>query len=240
VSRVVKRLIIGVVALAVVVVGGTMLYVYVIEGDPPARLEISSTSTSNSTSTTAAASGSASGSGSASASVEGTWKAIGDSVVGYRVDEVLFGQNVTAVGRTSDVSGTLTVAGNSVTKVDLSVDMTTVKSDQSNRDNQFRGRIMSTSQYPTATFALTQPITIPSDLGSTAVTVKGTGNLTLHGTTKSVTVDLKVVRSGNRVTVNGTIPITFADYSIPNPTFGPASTEDHGELELLVVFEKSS
>jgi hypothetical protein len=31
----------------------------------------------------------------------------------------------------------------------------------------------------------------------------------------------------------------FADYNIPNPTFGPVSTDDHGVLELLVVFQKN-
>jgi len=37
------------------------------------------------------------------------------------------------------------------------------------------------------------------------------------------------------VKVAGTIPVTFADYDIPNPSFGPASTEDHGEIEFLLV-----
>ena len=39
--------------------------------------------------------------------------------------------------------------------------------------------------------------------------------------------------------MNGSIPITFADYGIPNPTKAGITTEDHGELEFLLVFSKS-
>ncbi len=67
---------------------------------------------------------------------------------------------------------------------------------------------------------------------------QGTGELTLRGTTKTVTVELDATRSGERIHVSGSIPITFADWGIPNPSFGPASTEDHGELEFLLVFAR--
>ena len=48
------------------------------------------------------------------ASPTGTWQATGKSVVGYRVNEVLFGQNNVAVGRTNAVTGSITVDGASV------------------------------------------------------------------------------------------------------------------------------
>jgi hypothetical protein len=70
--------------------------------------------------------------------------------------ETLFGQSNTAVGRTSTISGT------DITNGRFSVDMTTVKSDQSLHDERFQGRIMDTSQYPTAAFALTSPIRLGS------------------------------------------------------------------------------
>ena len=49
---------------------------------------------------------------------------------GYRVEEELasIGGN-TAVGRTPDVTGTMTVAGDEVTAVDVEVDLTTLQSD---------------------------------------------------------------------------------------------------------------
>jgi hypothetical protein len=35
--------------------------------------------------------------------------------------------------------------------------------------------------------------------------------------------------------VTGSIPVAFADWSIPNPSFaGTVTTEDHGVIEFLV------
>jgi polyisoprenoid-binding protein YceI len=161
------------------------------------------------------------------------------SVVGYRVDEVLFGQSTTAVGRTSSLTGEVTISGTQVTSGGFTVDMTTVKSDRSQRDNQFNGRIMSTSTYPTATFALTQPIDLGTAPGDhQPVDAKATGNLTLRGVTRPVTLDVKAQRDGDKVEVNGSYPLTFADWQIPNPSLGPVSTEDHGLLEFLLVLDR--
>ena len=63
------------------------------------------------------------------------------SAVGYRVVEVLFGQDTEGVGRTSAITGGLTLDGAQVTAADFEVDMTTVTSDEDRRDNQFRGRL---------------------------------------------------------------------------------------------------
>jgi len=70
------------------------------------------------------------------------------------------------------------------------------------------------------------------------VSVKATGDLTTHGVTKSAVADLQAERSGNSVRVSGSIPVTFADYNIPNPSFGPISTEDHGLIEFLVILSR--
>ena len=67
------------------------------------------------------------------------------------------------------------------------------------------------------------------------MTTKATGDFTAHGVTKPVTADVQAERSGNAIRVSGSIPVTFADWNIPNPSFGPISTEDHGLVEFLVV-----
>ena len=48
------------------------------------------------------------------------------SQVGYRVQEVLFGVDTTAVGRTNQVQGTLTIDGTQVTGVDFTVDVASI------------------------------------------------------------------------------------------------------------------
>jgi polyisoprenoid-binding protein YceI len=230
-----RWMLVGVVALAVLIPVGTFVYIHFVSSDAPAPLSFSDVTTTTATTGSAGATTSAPAT---SGGVDGTWQATSASVVGYRVNEVLFGQTHEAAGRTNAVTGTMTIDGSSVTQVALQVDMTTVTSDESRRDAQFQGRIMDTASFPTATFTLTEPFalaSIPAD--STPITVTATGDLTLHGTTNGVTVQLQARRNGPNVEVNGTIPIVFADYGIPNPSFGGVvTTEDHGILELLVVF----
>jgi polyisoprenoid-binding protein YceI len=219
------------VVLVVLVVGGPFLYIHVFSSSAPAKLSIDSHASSGGTSTTL---------GSATAPLDGTWKVGSGSQAGYRVNEVLFGQTTTAVGRTSSVTGQMVIAGDQVTSATFTVDMTTVKSDKSQRDEQFQGRIMDTSQFPHATFATTAPIEL-SPVPTNGVTVHptATGNLTLHGVTKAVTVPLTARRSGNQIEVSGSIPVAFADYQIDNPSTGFVTTQDHGTVEFLLVLTPS-
>jgi polyisoprenoid-binding protein YceI len=116
--------------------------------------------------------------------------------------------------------------------------MTTVSSDQQRRDNQFNGRIMDTSSYPTATFTLSSPIVL-SSIPAVGVqsSTQASGMLTMHGTSKPVTFTVKGQRTSSGIEVTGSIPIVFADWNIPNPSYGPVSTDDHGTLEFLLVLK---
>jgi polyisoprenoid-binding protein YceI len=218
-----RWLIAGIVVVAVLAVAGPFVYIHFIEGKAPKRLSLSS---QNSTGTTADPSA-------AGAPLDGTWKVTNGSQAGYRVSEILFGQHNEAVGRTTAVTGDATINGTKVDAATVTVDLTKVSSDKARRDDQFQHRIMDTSTFPTSTFKLTQPIDLPTTTGR--VSTKATGVLTAHGVTKPATADLQADRSGNTIRVSGSIPITFADWSIPNPSFGPISTEDHGLIEFLVV-----
>jgi polyisoprenoid-binding protein YceI len=201
------------------------VYIHFIEGKAPKRLTLSQDTTATSADPSAA-----------TQPLDGAWKVGTGSQAGYRVKEILFGQNNEAVGRTTAVTGNATIAGARVTDAAVTVDLTQVSSDQARRDNQFHHRIMDTSSFPTATFKLTQPIDLPSTNGR--VSVKAAGDLTAHGVTKPAVADLQAERSGNGIRVSGSIPVTFADYNIPNPSLGPISTEDHGLIEFLVVFSR--
>jgi polyisoprenoid-binding protein YceI len=226
---------VGVVAAGVVlVVGGPFVYIHFIEGKAPAPLSLAS---EPSTTTATAGTGTSSAASGATVAVDGKWNVASASQAGYRIKETLFGQSNTAVGRTTAVTGSITISGTSVTTGSFSVDMTKVSSDRSQRDDQFQNRIMDTSSFPTATFTLAKPIsltTVPAD--GVQTTAMATGNLMMHGVTKSVTFQVTATRSGATIEVAGLIPITFADYNISNPSGGPATTEDHGTLEFLINF----
>ena len=225
----------GAVAVVVAIVGGTYAYIHFIEPDPAPKLELPAPAT------TVAPSGNTGARTDSVASLAGTYTVAAGSKGQYRVQEVLFGQDAEATGTTDDVTGSLTIEGTTATAAEVTVDLTTVESGSGNRDNQFRGRIMNTDQFPTATFTLTQPIDFGSvpDIG-TAVTVSATGDLTLHGVTRSVTFDLQAQRTdATTIDVVGEIPIHFPDYDIPNPTGGPAQVGDDGTLEFQVRFTPS-
>lgn len=208
---------------------GPFVYINFIQGDPPGRLELSE-----------AAASETSDASTDTRDLAGTWSVTDASQAGYRVEEVLVGRSTEAVGRTSDVTGDLVVSGTTIESASFDVDLTTVTSDDDRRDNQFAGRIMETATYPTATFELTEPITleaVPGDLET--VTVSATGEVTLRGVTNEVTFELTAQRNGDTIEVNGTIPIVFADYDIPDASFGPAVVEDNGVIEFLLIFEEA-
>jgi polyisoprenoid-binding protein YceI len=224
---------IGGVAAIVVVVGG-LFVIHLVQGNGDAPLTFADATT------TTAAGGTTSPSTTALASIDGSWKVTSGSTAGYRVKETLFGQSATATGRTTAVTGEFTLAGTSVPAASFSVDLTQVSSDRSQRDSQFQGRIMDTSQFPTATFELTKPIDLGSVPGpGVEIAPKATGKLTLHGVTKTVTIALTAKRTGNDIQVLGSLPITFADYNINDPSGGPASVGKTGTLEFLLVLSQA-
>jgi polyisoprenoid-binding protein YceI len=224
-----RWLIAGVVAVAVLAVAGPYVYINYIQDEPPAALSLDTPPAS------AAASGGAARR--TRDGIEGAWRVSGGSQAGYRVDEVLFGQNVTAVGRTDQVTGDLEIEGVRAVSGTFTVAMASVESDSPQRDSQFRGAIMNTERFPDATFALTEPVDLASaPRVDEQLTAQATGDLTIRGETNPVTFEVAVQRAADGLRVNGSIPVTFADYGIDPPNFGGIAVEDTGTVEFLLSF----
>jgi polyisoprenoid-binding protein YceI len=217
----------GAVVVVVLAVGAPFVYIHFIEGPAPAKLGLTSTA--------------APGAPLTAAQFDGKWVVGKGSTAGYRVQEVLAGQNNTAVGRTSTVTGNLAIAGKNVSAATFVVDLRTVTSDQSQRDEQFNGRIMDTAQFPDATFKLTKPIALDRiPRTNETVSVKAIGTLTMHGQSKSVTATIQARDSGSTIAISGQIPVVFADWGIGNPSFGSfVKTEDNGLVEFLLQANRS-
>lgn len=249
------RKIIGVVlAVAVVAVGGFLVWFFVIKDDAPDRLGQSDLDAALATTTTvvetaptappdttpAATTPPTTDPAAPAGDVTGTWTINADSTVGYRAKEVLAGLETEGVGRTNAVTGTMAIDGTVVQSASFEVDMTTITSDSDRRDSQFQGRIMTTDEFPTATFVLTEPIdvgAIPAE--GEPVTVTATGDLTLRGVTNPVTFEMTAQIEGGRIGVLGSIPILFSDYQIPDPSNSFAQVEDNGLLEFVLVFDRA-
>ena len=218
-----------VVFIAVLAVAGPFIYIHFIEGPAPTKLALPTPHTSTSVP-------GASSSAASSSVVIGTWNVGPGSQAGYRVQEVLVGQNSTAVGRTSKIWGSVVISGTSVTQGTFTVNMAGVVSDQSERNAQFDGRIMDVTQYPTATLVLTSPIPLGA-LPSVGATKQypAQGTLAMHGVSNSASFTVTAERTGSTIDVLADVPITFSDWNIANPSVGGfVTTANNGTLEALL------
>ncbi len=234
-----KKLI-GVSAVVVVLLGAAV-YWFVVRDDAPEELSVDAGGESAETSA-----------GEAPDSFDGTWmvRTGGDTTAGFRIDEQFVGAiSHTAVGRSPEVEGSITVAGTEVTEGTFTVDLTALEftddpptGNVGNRAGSMEDRGLETGDFPEASFALTQPIDLGADpADGFEATVQATGDLTLHGVTNEVTfmVDAQVDGDAIRVASTEPVPVALADYGmdVPTPPF-VADVSDEGSFEFLLVFEK--
>jgi polyisoprenoid-binding protein YceI len=160
------------------------------------------------------------------------------SFAGFRVDEELvqIGSGE-AVGRTGEVAGTIVIDGSTLGSADIEVDMTDLQTDQSRRDNKVQDAL-ETDQFPTASFSLTQPVDLgPGGAEGEEVSVQAVGDLTIHGVTQEVTVDLDTQLVDGTAVVVGSVPVTFSDYGVEVPSAPMVlSVADEGTVELQLLF----
>ena len=236
-KRSTKVLVGAVVAALVAFVVAPWVYINLIRDDAPDRLTLETTETTIEVLTDETAEEPV---GDEPFDPSGEWVITDESVVGYRVEEILFGQNVTAVGRTSSVTGSIVIDGDSVAEGGFTVDMATITSDSSRRDGQVNGRILQTATYPQATFALTAPIALPlAAFEGQPTRLDATGMLTLLDVTREVTFPVDVQLVGGLVNIVGTITIVFDEWNIPDPSTGGIAVEPEGELEFSLVLTKN-
>jgi polyisoprenoid-binding protein YceI len=246
-SRLVVLAALAVVAIAV---GGFIAYDQVLRGDAIAALTLPAstpTVTSSGEPSVAASATSTSAEPATSTGVAGTWNVTTGSQAGYRVRERLANlpAESDAIGRTEDVTGSITVEasgdGARLTGGTLTVDTTTITSDESRRDNRLRSEGLQTDQYPTATFTVTQPVDVPpAALQGTATDNTLTGDLTLHGVAKSVQIPAQAQLVGDTMQVAGSLTFPLSDFEISPPNVGGfiLSIAEEGTLEFLVTFSK--
>ena len=171
---------------------------------------------------------------------DGTYRAVPGSVAGFRIQQTVIGLTSDVVGRTKDIEGTVTVAGDQATTAGLRVGLLALTSGDAKPAPQF-GLGLDTRRYPDATIGLARPVTLdPAFASGATVTAGAAGTLTLRGVTRAVTVTLSLRRDGTSIDVAGSVPVAFADYGIAEPKgYGAlGSLADHGVAEFLLVLHK--
>lgn len=166
--------------------------------------------------------------------LEGAWRVGEGSEAGYRLGEVLSGQPVTVVGRTDQVTGSITITDGVLTAAEVVVDVAAVETDESARDAYFR-RALDTSTHPQAVFRLTGPVDVAAlaDAGE-GVPVEAPGVLVLHGVERPVTASLVAQRADGGLEVAGTVPVVLADHGLTPPELGFVTVDPQGTVEVLL------
>jgi polyisoprenoid-binding protein YceI len=219
-----------VIIVAVLAVGGFAGYWFLIRDDAAPKPTIKSTETVE------------------GGNVDGAWTLSANdangSFVQYRVHEQFAAGLVDndATGKSTDVTGTMTINGTTVSGIEVTANLAALKSDKDFRDNALKTRGLETDKFPTAKFVASGPVTLPNaPVKGRTVEVDVPGTLTLHGVTKSVTAPIQARWDGKTVqVVVKALNINLPDYSITPPTGGPiAEVDDHGDLELQLFFTQT-
>ena len=157
----------------------------------------------------------------------GRWTIAAGSVAGYRVREKLgfLPAEDDAVGRTSAITGAVTVseAGHVVTvrAASFTVDVIDLKSDEAMRDQHIRTIGIQSATYPTATFVLSTPLTLPaSAVSGDVVHTLVTGVFDIHGTSRRETVPLEMRLSNSEIEAVGSLTFPWSAFNMTAPSVG--------------------
>jgi polyisoprenoid-binding protein YceI len=175
----------------------------------------------------------------------GTWKTAAGSQAGYRMREFFVGgvAKSEAVGRTTDVTGTIIIDQSSgvaqIRSTNISVQTATLKSDKPSRDEWLQSEALETATYKTATFESTSAVTVNAPREGEVLKTEFPGRLTLHGETRPVTMIVEARRTGDVIDIVGSTRLFLADFKIEAPLVpGVVSADDSGLLEFALVLKR--
>ncbi|HEV2922976.1 MAG TPA: YceI family protein [Solirubrobacteraceae bacterium] len=203
---------------AAAVLGFCVIYFVFLPTSSPKPFTL--TTSTGSAATTPSTTGSSTG-------LAGRWLLAAGSQAGYRVREqlVFLPAQSDAVGRTSSITGqaTLVRSGGRVTirSASFNVAVNTLKSDRSMRDEKIHSIGLESDRYPTATFTLSTPLTLPPSAVSGRVGhLSATGILNIHGISRREAIPLEVTLSGSTLQAAGTLRFPWGDFGMTAPSIG--------------------
>ncbi len=218
-------LIAATVGLTVIVAGFLLIYFVVFPTSSPKPFKLSST-TGTATTSTSTTSTQASVSASSS-TTGGHWSVASGSQAGYRVREKLafLPAESDAVGRTSQITGAATLTSSdgrvTITAASFSVAVSTLKSDRSMRDEKIHEIGLESSRYPTATFVLSKPVTLPASASTgKVVRTSVSGVFNIHGTSKLETLPVEFSLSGSTLQAAGALTFPWSEFGMTAPSVG--------------------
>ena len=155
-----------------------------------------------------------------SSALEGDWVLAPRDAgfVGYRVRDVLgvVPAPNDAVGRTTAVRATMTIANGRLETMQATADLTTLRSDEEGRDPAAQ-IALATDRFPKGTFRLTTPVDLQSPRIGEELQLDVHGTLTLHGITKTVDAPVRARWNGDSFQIAGQVEIERTNYELEFP-----------------------
>lgn len=126
-----------------------------------------------------------------------------------------------AIGTTHSVQGSFRIrtgASPLVAAMNITVDLSTLQTDEPMRDRYVRRNSLQTDTYPTATFISTCAQGMPANYSEgQVVQFQLVGNLTMHGKTNKEVFNVQGKVAGNTVTGTASSTISMTDFGIQPP-----------------------
>lgn len=165
------------------------------------------------------------------------------SQASYRARETFVNQPglQEAVGRTDEIEGEIQLDTDGILRgrvLSMRIDLRTLVSDQSRRDNFIRQNTLSTDQFPFAEFRSTESAGPAVFRPGEEATFQIPGIMTIKGQERPLVWDARATLDGNTITGSATARVKLTDFGLEPPRLAILSVEDEMTWEIELVAER--
>ena len=161
----------------------------------------------------------------------------------YRARETFVNQPAPAdaVGRTDDVDGEIQLDSESLLRgriLSMRIDLRTLTSDQSRRDNFIRQNTLKTDQFPYAEFRSTESAGPALFRPGEEAAFQIPGLMTVKGQERTIVWEAKAKLDGDTITGTASARVKLTDFGLEPPRLAILSVEDEMTWQVDLVAER--
>ncbi|HEU0072881.1 MAG TPA: YceI family protein [Dehalococcoidia bacterium] len=163
----------------------------------------------------------------------------GDSSAKYVVEETLSGLPATAVGVTTDVTGEIYLTSEGLydgAESKFMVDLSTLKTDESRRDNFVRDNVLQTREFQFAEFVIESVDGFPSGyVEGDEASLTLTGTMTIKDVSLPMTFTVLARQADDTLTATADTEFNMSDFGIDPPQVAIAKAKDGVVLQVVLI-----
>ena len=165
--------------------------------------------------------------------------AAGESSAKYVVEETLSGLPATAVGITTDVTGEIYLTADGLydgLESSFKVDLSTLETDESRRDNYVRNNVLETDQYQYAEFVVESIDAFPAGyIEGEEASLTLTGMMTIKDVSLPISFTVLARQAGDTLTATADTEFLMSDFGIDPPSVTIAKSKDGVVLQVVLI-----